>query len=272
MKIGFIGIGNMAEAAIRGLILGGYNSSDFLIYDTNHDKMAKLSREFELTMASSGDEVAQRAETLFLVVKPQVLPAVLAGLVPAIRQSNTFVVSIAAGVPLAVFEGYFTPSLPIARVMPNLAAKVCASMSAFCVNSAVTNGQKQTLQNILNTIGDAVELPESQFDVFTAIAGSSPAFTLIYTDALATAGVKCGLSKDIALRSAAQTVVGTVRMLQESGEHPRVLSDQVCSPAGTTIAGVAKLVEDGFEAAVYDAVCASFERSRAFSNKHGANG
>ena len=130
-------------------------------------------------------------------------------------------------------------------------------MSAFCGNSLTGEEEKSIVRLIFEAAGEVMELDEKLFSVFSALAGCSPAFTLLYVDALAQAGVKYGLSKGVALKVASQAVLGTTRLLQESGEHPRALADQVCSPGGTTIRGVAALERGGFRAAVLDAIDAA---------------
>ena len=135
-------------------------------------------------------------------------------------------------------------------------------MSAFCGNSLKGEEEKSIVRLIFEAAGEVMELDEKLFSVFSALAGCSPAFTLLYVDALAQAGVKYGLPKGVALKVASQAVLGTTRLLQESGEHPRALADQVCSPGGTTIEGVCALQREGFEAAVQAAVDASLEKDR----------
>ena len=135
-------------------------------------------------------------------------------------------------------------------------------MSAFCGNGLVTEAHRGVVRQIFEAVGEVVELEEHLFPVFSAIAGCSPAFSLLYVEALAQTGVKYGLPKTLSLRIAAQAVLGTTRLVQETGEHPRILIDQVCSPGGTTIEGVCALQREGFEAAVQAAVDASLEKDR----------
>jgi pyrroline-5-carboxylate reductase len=167
------------------------------------------------------------------------------------------VISVAAGRTLAFLEDGLGPDLPIARVMPNINAKVGASTSAFAVNSRCAESHKSIVQALFSTVGAIIELPEEQFSIFTAIAGSSPAFSYMYIDALARAAVRGGLSRDKALEIAASAVYGSAKMILESREHPFTLIDQVSSPGGTTIEGICALQEHGFESAVHKAVAAT---------------
>lgn len=262
MKVGFIGAGNMAGAIIRGMVGGGFRGSDIRIYDTDSAKMAALFEECGVTVCSSGEEAAGTVDAVVLAVKPQVFPAVLPALSPVLHQRRPLVISIAAGKSLEAMEALLGAGLAMARVMPNIAAKVGEAMSAFCCNALAGEEEKAIVRQIFEAVGEVMELEEKHFSVFSALAGCSPAFTLLYMDALAQAGVKYGLPKAAALKIASQAVLGTARLLQESGEHPRVLADQVCSPGGTTIEGVCALQRQGFEAAVQAAVDASLEKDR----------
>ena len=262
MKIGFIGAGNMAGAIIRGMVSGGFRGSDILIFDTDSAKMVALFEECGVTICSSGAEAAELADAVVLAVKPQVFPKVLPELSPALHRRRPLVISIAAGKTLEAIESMLGSGLAVVRVMPNIAAKVGEAMSAYCGNSLVEEDDRSVVRLVFEAVGEVMELDEKLFSVFSAIAGCSPAFTLLYVDALAQAGVKYGLPQAAALKITSQAVLGTTRLLQESGDHPRVLADQVCSPGGTTIEGVCALQREGFEAAVLAAVDASLEKDQ----------
>lgn len=262
MIVGFVGAGNMAGAIIRGMAAGGFRGENIWVYDPDEEKLSALYADCGVTICPSAESVASGVDTLVLAVKPQVLPSVLPALTGVLHRCRPLVVSIAAGKDLAALEAMAGEDLAIVRVMPNINAKVNESMSAFCGNAAVTDGHKASVRRIFEAVGEVIELEEKFFSAFSVIAGCSPAYTLLYIDALAQAGVKYGLSKALALKIASQAVLGTTRLLQETGEHPRALADQVCSPAGTTIAGVCSLQDHAFEAAVIAAADASLERDR----------
>ena len=263
MKLGFIGAGNMAGAIIRGMVAGGFRGRDIVAYDTDNAKLIRLFEDCGICMASSAAETAEQVDALVLAVKPQVFPAALPPLAPVLHRCGTLVISIAAGKSLASIEELLGAGLPVVRVMPNIAAKVGESMAAFCANAQVDEGQKSVVRLIFESVGEVVELEERLFSAYSALAGCSPAFTLLYIDALAEAGVRYGIPKVTALKIVSQAVLGTTRLLQETGEHPRVLIDQVCSPAGTTIEGVCALQDGGFESAVLAAVRESYEKDKA---------
>ena len=252
----------MAGAIIRGMVGGGFRGENIWVYDTDEDKLNALYEDCGITICPSGESVASGVDTLVLAVKPQVLPAVLPALSATLHRSRPLVISIAAGKTLASLEELMGEGLPLVRVMPNINAKVNESISAFCGNRLTEEGHKAVVRRIFEAVGEVVELEEKLFSAFSVIASCSPAYTLLYVDALAQAGVQFGIPKPLALKIASQAVLGTTRLLQEMGEHPRALADQVCSPGGTTIAGVCSLQKDAFEAAVIAAAQASLERDK----------
>lgn len=262
MKVGFIGAGNMGGAIVRGLVSGGHCGADILVYDKDTTKLMKLSEDCKIVIASSAADIVEQSDTVILAVKPQMLSGVLTPLAPVLRRCRPLIISIAAGKTLSWIENIIGKDVPLARVMPNIAAKVGQGMSAFCLNDVSDESHKKTVRMIFESVGKVVELKEELFSAFTAVAGSSPAFTLLYIDALANAGVRYGIPKDTALTIASQAVLGTTHLLQKTGQHPRAISDAVCSPSGTTIEGVCALQSCGFENAVLEAVRASFEKDK----------
>lgn len=263
MKIGFIGAGNMGGAILRGMTAGGFNGNDILVFDRDTEKLAQLSGETGVCQTASAEEIAQKADVVVFAVKPQMFPSVLPPLASLLHAHSALVISIAAGKTIESIESLLGTGLPIVRVMPNIAAKVGKGIAAICPNTLVDEKQKAIARQIFEAVGEVVELEERLFSAYSAIAGCSPAFTLLYIDAMAEAGVRYGIPKATSLKIASQAVLGTTSLLQETGEHPRALMDQVCSPAGTTIEGVIALQDGGFESAVLDAIRASYERDKS---------
>ena len=262
MRYGFIGLGNMATAIIKGMVLSReYEPKKIL----GHDPYSKEGRTFVTEMGGEAfDSLAQlvaNANFLILAVKPQVMPSVLEEL-RELGISGKLVISIAAGRSLSFLRDGLGSDVAIARVMPNINAKVGAATSAFALNKHCTEAQKIVVQALFATVGTIMELPEEQFSIFTAIAGSSPAFTYMYFDALARAAVREGLSKAKALEIAASSVYGSAKMILESREHPFALIDLVSSPGGTTVDGICTLQEHGFESAVHKAVAATTQKEK----------
>ncbi len=264
MNYGFIGAGNMASAIIKGMTVGtgSFEGRDIYVYDLNHAAAQNLSDVCGANKCGSASEVVNNADVVVLAVKPNVLPSVLDQIREDLFKKSPLVISIAAGKTVDFLEQHLSSSLPIVRVMPNINAKVGCATSAFCPNSSVTDEQKEIVKNLFSTVGSITELPENMFGIHGVIGGAAPAFAYLYIDALARAAVKAGMPKKQALELTAQTVLGSAKMVLESGEHPWALIDQVCSPGGTTIEGVCSLEANGFEAALCKAFDAVYEKDK----------
>ena len=260
MRYGFLGLGNMATAIIRGMVKSGaYEKSEIFGYDPQQSQIQNLERSCGLVACSGPAELAAAVDVVVLAVKPQVLPQVLPQIGPGC--SGKLVISIAAGKDIAFLRAGLG-NVAVIRVMPNINARVGAATSCFSAGPGATQDHKELARALFETVGTVVELPESQIAAFSAIAGASPAFTYIYIDALARAAVKAGMPRQVAQAAAASAVMGSAKMVMESGEHPHALVDQVCSPGGTTIQGVCKLADCAFEGAVEQAVSAVIERDQ----------
>ena len=188
------------------------------------------------------------------------LPALLEKYAAALKVK--LVISIAAGKPLSFYEEYLGNDARIVRVMPNINAVVGEAISAFCAGSTVSDDDKDFVRKLLSSFGKAIELAEDKFSIYSAIGGCSPAFAYMFIDSMARAAVKNGMSKSDALMVSAQAVLGSAKMVLESGVHPWELIDRVCSPGGTTIEGVRALENSAFPAAVEKAVDSSFEKDQ----------
>lgn len=261
MTIGFIGGGNMAGAIIRGLLAASlYRPDEIFVTDITPERSRDCAGRLGVASADTAQELIERSDTVVLSVKPVVFSTLLPEIAAVVRARNPLMISIAAGKTLGFIEETlgFPPAL--VRVMPNINAKVGASMSAFCGNENVTQEQKVLVSRLFSAIGQVRELDERFFSLFGVIAGSAPAFAYLFIDSLARAAVKNGMNKQTALEIVAQTVLGSAKLILESGEHPWALIDQVCSPGGTTIEGIAALQETGFETAVRQAVDAAVEK------------
>lgn len=255
MSIGFIGCGNMGAAIIKGITEAGIiGRNEIFVYDSAESCLNKAVLEYGITACENAKEVVKKADYVVLAVKPNMLSEVINEIDYTLAENNTILISIAAGKTIKFIRDNLTHDNKIVRVMPNINAKVAAACSAYCANSNVTDEEKNEIEKIFGAVGEITELPESSFSLFGVLAGCSPAFVYMFIDALARAGVKNGMKKDIALKVAAQSVLGSAKMILESDTHPFELIDQVCSPGGTTIEGVLSLQADGFEAAIHRAV------------------
>ena len=271
---GFIGAGKMASALIRGMIRHGQPPRSIAASDSQAAARAALMSEAGIQSFPTNAEVAAFSEVIVLAVKPRVMAAVMAELRPELTDRH-LVVSIAAGVSLATLARGLGDDRRIIRVMPNTPALVGEGASGYCLGSATIDGDERTVRGCLEAVGKAFLVPESQLDAVTGLSGSGPAFVALMIEALADGGVRVGLPRDLALTLATQTVLGTARLVQETGIHPAVLKDQVASPAGTTIAGLHALERGGVRAALIDAVTAAYERSvelAALADRDGSTG
>lgn len=268
MRIGFLGAGNMAGAMIRGLRAKGHSADDVAAFDVATDKLEALSADCGLTATDSAAALITRSEIVVLAVKPQMLKEALADLQPALKSADPLILSIAAGTPLSTLESLCGADRRIVRVMPNLNATVGEAMSAFCGNSRVTDADYAAAETVLTAFGKAVRLPESQFSAYSALAGCSPAYSMLYMDALLSAGVQAGIDPEIAKAVVAQAVLGTAKLLAASPDSPETWIERVCSPGGTTIEGVKVLRAEKVGDAVKAAAEASIRRDEELARNH----
>ncbi|MDD4081116.1 MAG: pyrroline-5-carboxylate reductase [Eubacteriales bacterium] len=265
MVIGFIGLGNMAQAIIAGMRHSGeFKDRAILGCDHNEDKRRDMADRLGVINLPDDLAVAAQADMLVLAIKPQALPAVLERIMPR-RKVSQCTLSLAAGRPIAWLEKALGNGSPIIRAMPNVAARVGGSVTALCKNERVTTEQQGLATGIFEAVGHAMWMAEARMSAFSAITGAAPAFTFLYLDALASAGLKAGLPKAVALEAACHMVVGVSKLVLETGGHPAAIIDQVTSPGGTTIEGMHALKALGFEHAVYEAVKAVMEKERSLA-------
>ena len=263
-KIGFIGLGNMASAIIGGLISNKMaKPEEILGYDVYEGAMARAVEKYKITTVTDEKTVAEDANILFLAVKPGVLSQVLPKIGPVIRKNETIVISIAAGKSLDFLEeGLGRKDLKVVRCMPNTPALVLEGCTGVCTNANVTDRDLKQVLTTLRAFGKASVVPEKLMDVVVGISGSSPAYVFMFIEAMADAAVAAGMPRGQAYEFSAQAVLGSAKLLLETGRHPGELKDMVCSPAGTTIEAVKVLEEKGFRAAVMDATLACIEKSK----------
>ena len=262
-RYGFIGTGNMGGALCTALCRT-VNPRSVLLTDRDAAKAEALAARLGAS-AVTQERLAAECDCIFLGVKPQVLPSVLASLRPQLsaRETLPLLVSMAAGVPLRQIEEQLALPCPILRIMPNTPAAVGEGMLLLASNAAVTEEQTASFCADMAAAGRCERLPEALIDAASAVSGCGPAFVYLFIEALSDGGVACGLPRAQAMELAAQTVLGAARMVLDSGEHPGVLKDAVCSPGGTTIAGVRALESHSFRAAAMEAVVAAYDKTCA---------
>ena len=264
MKIGFIGVGNQATAMLRGMARTKKIAiSDVCAYDVDRARLEAAAAELGFRAMADAASVASDADLLVLAVKPHQIESVLQPLADCISERKPLVVSMAAGTPLAKLKACLREQTPVARIMPNQNAAIAQSMTAYCTNTFVTTEQEAWLNDFCAAFGACLPLDEQYFSAFFVLAGAGPAFAFLFMDQLTRAGVKIGMSRPLAQKTAAQTVLGSAQLLLESGAHPQELIDRVCSPGGITIAGIAALQEHGFENAITKAVESAYFRDKS---------
>ena len=223
--------------------------------------LEKLQSAYSIETTLSNETVAERSDILFLAVKPNKFDEVIPQISSHVK-SGCVIVSIAAGKTIAAIEDSFGKPVKLVRAMPNTPALVGEAMSALCVNQNVTPEELKEVQALFNSFGKSEVISESLMDAVIGVSGSSPAYVYMFIEALADGAVKYGLPRAKAYQMAAQTVLGSAKMVLETGKHPGQLKDEVCSPGGTTIAGVSALEEWGFRNAVIKAEDASYEKGK----------
>lgn len=259
-KIGFIGAGNMASAIYGGILSGHLaEGSDLILYDINQEKLAQTVERIGCEAAASNEEVVQKADLVFLAIKPQFLAPVLEQIRPYVKKEQAFI-SIVAGWTIEKLKNGLGESARLLRVMPNTPLLVGHGMSCLSIEHDLTQDEFDYVHSIFSGMGRVEVLPEKQIAWFASIAGSGPAYVYMFIEAMADAGCKLGLARDLSYRLAAQTCIGSGHMVLETGQHPGALKDAVCSPGGSTIEAVYALEKGGFRAAVIDAIDACTEK------------
>ncbi len=263
MKLGFIGLGNMATAMIGGILNKGLVSAQDII---GSDKFAagceKATKQFGIEAVTDNKKVAAEADVLFFAVKPIFLPEVMTEIQDVLRP-ETLIISIVAGKSIAFMEeGLGGKSRKIVRCMPNTPALVGEGCTGVCANANVTEAELQQALALLGSFGIAQQVPEYLMDAVVGVSGSAPAYVFLFIEAMADAAVAAGMPRAQAYTFAAQTVLGSAKMVLETGKHPGELKDMVCSPGGTTIDAVKVLERKGLRAAVMDAMDACIEKSK----------
>lgn len=262
MKLGFIGLGNMAGAMIGGIVAKQLvSASDIIGSDHAEEKKKQAKEAYQITIADSNRETAEQADILVLSVKPQMYEAVIKEIRDYIGNSQ-IVITIAPGKTISWLTEQFGKSIKLVRCMPNTPALVGEGCTGVCKNPEVTEEEFLLVMKIMNGFGKAYAVEESQIDAVVAVSGSSPAYVFMLIEAMADAAVAEGLPRAKAYEFAAQAVYGSAKMVLETGRHPGELKDMVCSPAGTTIDAVAVLENRGFRSAVIEAMRCCADKSR----------
>ncbi|KAM4864758.1 pyrroline-5-carboxylate reductase 3 [Thomomys bottae] len=265
-RVGFVGAGRMAEAIAQGLIRAGKVEASQVLASAPTDRNLCHFRALGCQTTHSNQEVLQSCTLVIFATKPHVLPAVVAEVAPVVTLEH-ILVSVAAGISLSTIEKLLPPGTSVFRVSPNLPCVVQEGAMVLARGCHARSEEAKLLQNLLEACGQCEEVPEAYVDIHTGLSGSGVAFVCAFSEALAEGAVKMGMPSGLAHRIAAQTLLGTAKMLQQEGRHPAQLRTDVLTPAGTTIYGLHALEQGGLRAATMSAVEAATQRAKELSRK-----
>ena len=262
MKIGFIGCGNMASAMIGGILRQGIFSKDeIIVSNLTEEGRARSEKNLGVVTTLDNNEIVRSAKTVVLAVKPQFYEEVLTEIHDSLTIEHT-IIGIAPGKTLAWLEAKAGLPLKVVRFMPNTPAQVGAGMTAVCANDRVSEDELAEILKITDSFGCTEVIPERLMDAAGAVGGCAPAYVFMFIEAMADAAVAGGMPRSQAYTFAAQAVLGSAKMVLETGKHPGELKDMVCSPAGTTIQAVRVLEEKGMRSSVFEAMMKCLDISR----------
>lgn len=262
-KIGFIGCGNMAYAIVGGLINNAnFSNMQIIAADTSDEALTKACRGYNIFTTNDNKYVAEHSEVVFLSVKPQYYEEVISDIKNILTPSQ-IVVTIAPGKTINWLEERFESNTKIVRTMPNTPAMVGEGITGVCRNSLVTDDEFDYVMSLLSSFGIAEPISENLMDAVVSVSGSSPAYVFMMIEAMADAAVADGMPRAQAYKFAAQAVLGSAKMVLETGKHPGELKDMVCSPAGTTIEAVRVLEEKGFRSAIMSAMKTCSDKAKS---------
>ena len=262
MKLGFIGARNMAKAMIGGILKNNiFKPEEVIASDLYEPGLRQAKESLGIHVTTDNKEVARTAEVLVLSVKPQFYEEVICE-IKDVMKDNQIVVTIAPGKTLAWLEEKFGKPVKLVRTMPNTPAMVQEGMTGVCKNTYVTESEMERVCDILRGFGEVEIIPERLIDAVVTVSGSSPAYVFMMIEAMTDAAVAEGMPRKQAYKFAAKAVMGSAKMVLETGKHPGELKDMVCSPAGTTIEAVKVLEAAGFRSALMEAMEVCAEKSR----------
>jgi len=258
--VAVIGAGVMGETLVSGLLRSGRRTNGLVLAERRTERAEELRERYGVEVLDNV-HAAQKADTLLLVVKPQDMNDVLDEIAPVL-DSSTLVISLAAGITTTSIESRLPPNAPVVRVMPNTPALVDEGMATVSPGSCCDESHLAEAESLLSATGKVLRIPEKQQDAVTAISGSGPAYIFFVVESMIEAGVHLGLPRAVATELVVQTVVGSARLIRETGEHPTVLRERVTSPGGTTAAAIRELEDHKVRAAFLVAMEAARNRSR----------
>ncbi|XP_071854740.1 pyrroline-5-carboxylate reductase 1, mitochondrial-like [Apostichopus japonicus] len=267
MSLGFLGAGKVAQTIAKGLITAGAISAESVAASAPSDRCLKEIRELGIGFTHSNKELLQMSEIVFLAVKPPLIGKLLKDISAHIEDRH-LVISLAAGISIDFIESRVAAGTRVIRAMPNTPSVIGEGATVFSVGSNVRNGDSEIARNLFSRLGICLQGDESIVDAVMAVSGSGPAYAYVAIDALADGGVKMGLPRDTAIKLAAQTLLGSAKMVLHGKKHPSELKDDVCSPGGTTIDAIHELEKGGFRKCLIEAVEAACLKARKLNEQN----
>lgn len=265
--LGIIGCGNMAQAMLRGILEKGlYDKSQVIVSRRSEKALEQIASLLSVRTTRDNEMVAKEADVLILAIKPAQFAEVISEIRDAVKE-EALVISIAAGQTIADIEALFQRKVKVVRTMPNTPALVLAGATGMCFNGNVTKEEKERAISLFESFGVVASVPESRMNAVIGVSGSSPAYIFMLIEAMADAAVADGMPRSQAYQLAAQAVMGSAKMVLETGKHPGELKDMVCSPGGTTIEAVRVLEERGFRSAVIEGQMACVRKAGEMTKK-----
>ncbi|MHA1793352.1 MAG: pyrroline-5-carboxylate reductase [Promethearchaeota archaeon] len=267
-KLGVIGVGAMGSTMVKVIINQGLIKPENVnVHDVNLERMEHVKEEFGVNINfESNSDLVKNSDTILMAVKPQELKNLLLDIASVMDESK-FIITIVTGVPMSFYEKFTGKSFPIARVMPNTPALVHSGVSCVSFNKLVSVSQKADSITLLKAVGVVHEVPEKYLDAVTGLSGSGPAYVYYFLEGLTDGGVKMGLPRDLARSLATDTIIGSLKLMKETGKHPMLLKDQVTSPGGTTIDALHVLENENLRGILIKAVETATRKSKLLSTQ-----
>ena len=261
-RLAILGLGKMGSILMQAFCRQKVLTPAQITATVNHaERAAALSAKYGIEVGTDNGAAIRDADVILLCVKPQTLSDVVREIERQLRPEQ-LIVSIAASVPTSYIEQRVPANVPVVRAMPNTPSMVGAGMTAFCCGTAVKPADLEVVQRLFNTVGESVRVDEKHMDAVTGLSASGPAYIFMILESLAEGGVKMGLPREIAMRLAGQTVMGSAKMMLETGDHPALLKDAVATPAGCTVDGILELEEGGLRVTLIKAVVKASQRAK----------
>jgi len=265
-ELGVIGVGKIGNALINRFIsTKTIEKNEIIIFDIDSQRLIERSKELNIDSAKNNVSLVRSAKYILIAVIPQVIDKVLSEISPAVTKEHT-IVSIVAGVSINHIEKFINKPVGVIRIMTNTPAIVGAAATVIAFNTEVNEKEKSYVQKLFDSVGMVVELDETHLDAVTGLSGSGPAYIFIIIEALADGGVKMGIPRDISQKLAAQTVLGSAKLLLETNKHPAELKDMVATPGGTTITAIHEIESAKLRATLIRAVEAACIKSKSLNS------